>query len=141
MCLSDIEREVHEDQYFERRCIKNFKKTDGDFIDAGCFDGRECIRFLKSELNNNAGIHAFEPDGKNYLECNKSLIDYKNIKIYDLGLSDSQKEEMFLSEKGEKARVTREGNCSIKLDTIDHLMDGKKLGLLKWILKVVKRRH
>lgn len=131
ICLNDFEKKAQKNQYFERRCIQHFKTTSGYFIDAGCFDGRDCIRFLKSSLYNNTLIYAFEPDRENYQECKKVLNCYENVQIYNLGLSDSKKEATFLSDKGEKARVTSKGNCSIRLDTIDHLMNGRQIGFIK----------
>lgn len=129
--VADFETKAQENQYFEERCIKNFKNTAGVFIDAGCFDGRDCIRFMESSLNHNTSIYAFEPDQANYQNCKKALNDYKTVKVYNLGLSDLNKEEVFLSDKGEKARITSEGNCSINLDTIDRLMGDKQVGIIK----------
>lgn len=131
VCMNDFEVKAQENQYFEERCVRNFKNTSGGFIDAGCFDGRDCIRFMKSSLNSNTSIYAFEPDSTNYQECRKILSGYKNIQIYNMGLSDATKEEIFLSDKGEKARVASDGNCSIKLDSIDNLLNGKQMGVIK----------
>lgn len=131
VCMNDFEIKAQENQYFEERCIKYFKNTSGNFIDAGCFDGRDCIRFLESGLGNNASIYAFEPDEANYQECKKALSNYKNIEIFNIGLADAKGKESFLSEKGEKARVTCEGNCFIQMDTIDHLVGDNKIGFIK----------
>lgn len=140
VCINDFEIKAQENQYFEERCVNYFKKTNGNFIDAGCFDGRDCIRFLSSSLNNNTSIYAFEPDSVNYQECKKVLYGYENVRIYNLGLSDSKKEETFLSDKGEKARVSNDGNCLIKMDTVDHLMDGKPIGFIKMDIEGSERR-
>lgn len=129
--VAEFETNAQENQYFEERCIRNFKNTTGAFIDAGCFDGRDSIRFIESSLYHNTPIYAFEPDHTNYQNCKKALKDLKTVKVYNSGLSDLKKEESFLSDKGEKARVTSEGNCSISLDTIDHLMNEKRVGTIK----------
>lgn len=129
--VKDFDIKAQENQYFEERCIKNFKKVSGDFLDVGCFDGRDSVKFLESALNNNALIYAFEPDNANYQECKRVLSGYSNIKIYLLGLSDSKKKETFLSGRGDSACVTNSGNCSIEVDTIDHVMRDRQIGFIK----------
>ena len=114
-----------------RNNINNFKTTSGDFIDAGCYDGRDCVRFLESTLNNNSFVYGFEPDKTNYQKCKRILGDFKNVSVYDLGLSDSKKEKLFLSDEGEKARVTNSGNCMVKMDTLDNFMSDKLVGFIK----------
>lgn len=131
ICMNDFEKKVQEKQYFEERCVKYFKRTDGAFIDAGCYDGRDCLKFMHSKFGGNRNIYAFEPDNCNFKRCKKILYKYNNIQVYDCGLSDEVNEALFLSNGGEKARVVENGNCYVKLDTIDHLMQGRRVGYIK----------
>lgn len=131
VCMNDFEKEAQNNQYFEERCVKFFRNTSGYFIDAGCFDGRDCIRFIESDFNNNTQVYAFEPDSANYKMCGRALSGYENVHIYNLGLSDSKKEEKFLSDQGEKARVSIKGDCLVKLDMLDNVMNDKPIGFIK----------
>lgn len=131
ICMSDFEKEVQKNQYFESRCIERFKNTPGHFVDAGCFDGRDCIRFLESSLYANNEIYAFEPDNTNYRKCTEMLSEYKNVEISNVGLADIKGKTFFMSEKGEKARVTNEGNSYICIDTLDDVLCDKKIGFVK----------
>lgn len=140
VCASDYEIRAHENQYFDERCIKYFKRTEGNFIDAGCFDGRNCIKFFNSNLNNNTSIFAFEPDRVNYQKCKEVLSGYNGIKIYNMGLSDKNGEETFLSDKGEKARVSSEGNEFIEVNTLDSLMPRERIGFLKMDIEGSEKR-
>lgn len=131
ICMSEFEKQAQEYQYFEHRCIERFKDTSSDFVDAGCFDGRDCIKFLKSGLSNNNSMYAFEPDNTNFCKCTEMLFGYRNIEIYNVGLSDKKGKASFLSEKGEKARVTTEGDTYICIDTLDDVLCNKKIGFVK----------
>ena len=129
--LNDFEIKAHHNQYFEERCIKYFKDTQGAFLDAGCFDGEDCIKFSESSLNHNATIYAFEPDEINYINCKKVLARYNNSEVFNLGLSDVKQQTYFMSDKGECSRITDQGDSIINIDTIDSVLRGKKIGFIK----------
>lgn len=129
--LNDFEKKAHKCQYFEERCIKNFKDTQGAFLDAGCFDGGDCIRFSESILNHNNPMYAFEPDEVNYYKCKEILNGYKNAEVFNVGLSDKKQQTYFLSDKGECSRIAEQGDCLINIDTIDSMIGEKEIGFIK----------
>ena len=129
--LDDYEIKAHSEQYFEDRCIENFSSTKGSFIDAGSYDGLDSIKFLKSKLNQNVPIYAFEPDEANYLLCKNTLANITNAEVFNIGLSDIREQGYFTSGIGEASRVEKQGNCRINLDTIDLLLKEKPVGFIK----------
>lgn len=131
ICVNDWEIRAQEDQYFEKRCIKYFDISGGAFIDAGCFDGRDCLRFMESTVSNDNIMYAFEPDPINYQICKENLSHYSDVKIYNMGLSNKKEEVSFLSGKGEKARIAHDGNCYINMDTIDSILENQNIGFIK----------
>lgn len=129
--LDEFEVAAHKKQYFEERCIKYFKVSDGAFVDAGCFDGNDCIKYTESMLYQGAPIYAFEPDIANFENCKRGLQKYKNATVFNVGLSNIKKQVNFTSNKGECSRIDEKGNCIIDIDTIDSVLEGKKIGCFK----------
>lgn len=125
------EFDAHQEQYFEERCIKHFKNTKGCFLDAGSFDGADSIRFINSDLNQGAPIYAFEPDKVNYDICRERLEKYENARVYNIGLSDERQQACFLSKQGEMSRITNQGDCLIRIDTIDSILGENEIGFIK----------
>lgn len=86
---------------------------------------------MESAAHNENPIYAFEPDPVNYQTCMDKLSHYPDIKVYNMGLSNEQEEASFLSGKGEKARIAEDGNCHIKIDTIDNILGNENIGFIK----------
>ena len=129
--LDNFEVIAHRNQYFEERCLSFFNKKEGAFLDAGSFDGADCIRFANSDLYNNNPIYAFEPDAKNYDNCVKQLEKLSNAKALNIGLADDSKQVRFLADKGECSRITEIGGNIIDIDTIDSIVGQEKVGYIK----------
>lgn len=129
--LDNFEVIAHRNQYFEERCLSFFNKKKGAFLDAGSFDGADCIRFANSDLYNNNPIYAFEPDAKNYDNCVKQLEKLSNAKALNIGLADDSKQVRFLADKGECSRITEIGGNIIDIDTIDSIVGQEKVGYIK----------
>lgn len=129
--LNDFEVEAHQEQYFEERCVKNFSDTQGAFLDAGSFDGTDCIKFVGSRLYDNNPLYAFEPDEKNYNNCKKNLERFHDAQVLNAGLSNVIQQARFLSDRGEFSRITDQGDCLINMDTIDSVMGQKAIGFIK----------
>lgn len=129
--LNEFEVKAHQNQYFEERCIKCFSEKQGGFIDAGSFDGGDCIKFSKSTLNHNNSMYAFEPDKENYNNCKRILGNFNNMEIFNIGLSNVSQQVYFLSDRGECSRIAEQGNSMVNIDTIDSVMGEKRIGFIK----------
>lgn len=129
--LNDFEVIAHQDQYFEERCIEYFCDHQGAFLDAGSFDGADCVKFVNSNLYHNNILYAFEPDEKNYVICKKKLEGLSNVEVFNVGLAARAKKAYFLADKGECSRITDEGDCVIDIDTIDSIIGENPIGYIK----------
>ena len=129
--LNDFEDMAQKNRYFEKRCIENFKKSRGAFVDAGCFDGEDCIAFLNSILNENGNIFAFEPDINNYVNCIKRLKQYERVKVYNIGLADQKQQVYFRGDGGVDSRISEEGDYLVDIDTIDSVLSNENIGFIK----------
>lgn len=138
--LNDFEVIAHQNQYFEERCISFFEKRKDAFLDAGSFDGEDCIKFVNSELYNDNSIYAFEPDAKNYDICAKQLEKLSNAKALNIGLADEAKQMFFLSDKGDWSRIAETGGNVVHTDTIDSIFRHNKIGYIKMDIEGSERQ-
>lgn len=129
--LNDFETYSQKDQYFEERCSKNFRKLKGVFVDAGCFDGRDSLRYLDWLHEEDSEVYAFEPDEINWKKCKDAFEKRENIKLYKLGLSDHEGSLKFSLGKGEKSRLTEDGENLVKVNTIDVVLNPVKVAFIK----------
>lgn len=129
--LNDFEVKAHQNQYFEKRCIDHFSDKHGAFLDAGSFDGADCVKFINSSLYHNNALYAFEPDKKNYIMCKKKLEELSNVEVFNVGLAASAQKAYFLADKGVCSRITDEGDDVINIDTIDSVIGENSIGYIK----------
>ena len=127
--LNDFEKLLTADQYFEQRCIKYFKKTDGCFIDAGCYDGGDTLKFLQSGLEARE-IYSFEPDLENWKNCSQILKKYKHVKLCNMGLLDKPQKSNFKGGLGGSSYISEDGCGNIEINTIDNIIK-TKVGFIK----------
>ena len=121
-------------QYFDLEEVK--PDSEGEyFVDAGAYDGvtsLECANWCKGKLKK---IYAFEPDHNNYLQCNKVLnqsgYDYE---LYECATWDDETTLHFwsLENEGYASAVHEKGKISIKADSIDHKLAGRKATYIKY---------
>ncbi len=60
------------------------------FVDAGCYDGKDTVRFSKWCGGGYSKIFAFEPDETNYKRCRENIdsAGISNVALFQAGLSD-----------------------------------------------------
>ena len=129
--LNDYEESSMKEIYYDSRCIKYFSEKDGVFVDAGSFDGEDCLRFINSSLCHEHEIYAFEPDGINFQNCKMKLQGIDNVKIFQMGLSTTEGYLNFIENDGEAARFSEEGNSSIEVASLDKFVGSKKVAYIK----------
>jgi len=79
------------------KCISSLKLKNPVFLEAGAADGGDTA--VTARLYPRSKIYAFEPVALNYKELEARLKKSKNIKHYQLGLSDkTQQVEIFVSQ-------------------------------------------
>ncbi len=129
------------DCYFE---FPQFFRRGTAFIDAGCYDGTDIIRFSKWCNGSYSKIFAFEPDKANYLHCKDRLssLEIPNVSLFQAGLSNISGEAIFaasstagsyiISTNQDIATILRPeaGNLSIQTVALDDLAD-VEVGMIK----------
>lgn len=91
------------------------------FVDAGAFTGDTVQKFIKRVGNKYASIHAFEPEADNFRMLKKVAEAYKNIHIYQMGLSDAQEWVSFHSDTS-SSKIDVKGHTSVQVDTLDYVL-------------------
>lgn len=121
------------DQYFDLPAIAPDK--DGEyFVDAGCFDGgtsRQCSGWCGGNLKM---IYAFEPDGKNFQNCHKTLSKLGcEFELYECATWSEKTTLRFKPDPGPGwgSSVDKSGEMEIEADSIDNKLNGRKATYIK----------
>ncbi|MBQ4849017.1 FkbM family methyltransferase [Pseudoalteromonas sp. MMG012] len=126
-------------QYFESFITPHAK---GVFVDGGGFTGDTAQGYLNFFENDFTAIHIFEPDKGNCTEARKRLINFSNIHIYQVGISDEKKLLNFCSLNTTFSAFSESGKDEIAVTTIDDQVKGRidylKLDVEGFDLKAIK---
>ena len=127
--LKEMDMEMGQHIYFDSEIVKpNANKM---FLDIGCYDGKDTDRYLTWCKNADAVVAAFEADLDNYLICKSHLSRYKNVRLYNIGISDEQT-ILFFDKKGEvNSSISEQGNCKIQVHSLDCLLNEQNIGYIK----------
>lgn len=129
-------------QYFEFPSL--FPKGTA-FVDAGCFDGQDSIRFAQWCSGAYSKIFAFEPDPANYERCRENLKSLPRTEVIHAGLGDHSAEAAFLSygqvhshfaESKKERHIIDEtlrgaSTETIRLSALDGLTGKERIGFIK----------
>lgn len=121
-------------QYFNELTKKFLNR----YLDCGACIGDTVEEFVKFTGGNYEKIYAIEPipsNLKKLTECVK-LNNYKNVHIIDKATSDYKGKAIF-SDNFSGSHITDEtsGNVSVDLDTIDNILQGDEVTLIKMDLE------
>ena len=138
-------------QYFERGIISYGK--DEVFVDGGCLNYASSKQFLE-ECPSVKKIYAFEPDLESAKRCMQEATKGKPHKyqIIEKGLYSENTELHFKSMGNGCSGITEEGDCVVKVCTIDREIhepvtfikmdiEGAELEALKGAAETIKRYH
>ena len=120
-------------QYFDIEEVYP-KSEDEVFIDAGCYNGQTSLNYGKL-CDGKVKIVAFEPEHSNYLECDRRLkrsgYEYE---LYECATWSEETSLNFFSAEGETyaSSIRKNGNNSVKADSIDHILKGRKATYIKY---------
>ena len=125
------------DQYFED--FMEFKNE--IFVDAGGFDGDTTEEFCR-RYPDYKKILFFEPSKINLKKAKIRNKNLKNIKYFNLGLSDKKEVLLFNSSEGSASSINNSGSEKINVDTLDSIVNHNvtfiKMDLEGWELKALK---
>ena len=124
-------RELSKYIYFEDFCIDKQRLKGKAFVDVGAYKGEDSIRYYKWINNLNAKIIAFESDLNNYEICKLNLTKYKNIKLYNMGLSNKSGEQNFVSGKGKMSVFSEMGDIAVPMTCLDEVANTMEIGYIK----------
>ena len=128
--LNDLDRESMQDIYFSINEVKQAIHGDSTFVDVGCFDGKDSLKYLEWIGNKKASILAFEPDRDNYKVCENNLQKYPNIRLWNVGLDDKE-EHIGISGSGEMVHLEKEGEKYVQTRILDNIVKDERIGYIK----------
>jgi len=109
-------------QWFDPNIL--MKNVNHIYIDGGGYDGDTVKKFIEYNKKYKK-IYYFEPDNYLYSKAKRSLKQYKNVYIYNIGLSDKKGVQSFLATGGTEGRFTQEEDHLVNIDSIDNVVNDK----------------
>lgn len=140
-----IEYQQHLDRniYFDTQIIGE-AGHDEVFVDCGCLDGNDSIRFVKWCGNTQKAVIAFEPNPKTYLTCKTALAHIGNAVVYPYGVWNEKSEQCFNNNRGSDGRaqiatyqaienggLKLEDMATINTVALDEFLCGRKISFIK----------
>jgi FkbM family methyltransferase len=93
------------------------------FVDCGAYDGDTIAEFRRATGDEFAKIVAFEPDPQNFRTLERSINGDPRIRLHPHGTGARTETARFIL-AGTGSRVSSEGNCEIKIVTLDDALEG-----------------
>ncbi len=134
---------ILENIFYEKKLLKLYKElfVDGslkEFFDVGVNRGQS-IKLIK-KINNKVNIIGFEPNPKLFSYLKKKYSKNRNIKLYNLGCSDSEGKRLFyeniLDESSGFEKINYDSNW-VKKKSMILGVSPKKLVAEKYYVKVI----
>lgn len=107
-------------RYFDRNLIGEAR----GYVDGGAYNGDTVEMFNDMFGQKDTKVFAFEPNKIN-IEQMKEMIEkrmFKNVHIYQLGISDKNEILRFNMQSGLATRMDQMGDTEVECDTIDHIL-------------------
>lgn len=129
--LDEFNHLSEKDIYFDEEVVSKEEYPYGKgFVDVGCFDGKDSIRFLEW-VGEDTPVYAFEADEENYRKCQAALKKFDSITLYKLALSNKTGIKSFNGCGAVNAKFSDEGDDIIKVAPLDRVLEGKRIGYIK----------
>lgn len=133
---ADKIQQIQSRQYFD---FLQFYKPGTAFVDAGCFDCRDSLRFVQWCANKYSKIYAFEPETANYKHC-RNIAAAKGLQRFELihaGLGRTCVSGS-LSTQGHSSKIISQQEApltdnmeTISIVTLDDIIQEKEVGFIK----------
>tara|TARA_Y100000022_G_C13259589_1_gene381945 strand:- start:2587 stop:3834 length:1248 start_codon:yes stop_codon:yes gene_type:complete len=138
-----------ENQMYFNNDLVQLNLNEVNLIDCGAYNGDSFFEFQNSMISNqidNYFVYCFEPDIANYQLLQKNLKDYKNVKLFNLGVWNKRATLNFASsnlmyqtescviphdESSSKVIQSIEYDSSIECNSIDNLIYPEKVNIIK----------
>lgn len=130
LVLREYDGVAGKNMYFEEE-ILGMPDVDKMFIDVGCFDGQDTIRYMEWCENPKAYVEAYEADKQNYSICVKALEKYDNVKVYNLGLAEKNEVRNFQMTNTSSSKMSVDGDTQITVVSLDKMVHLKDIGYIK----------
>lgn len=117
----------HEWQYFDLPYLEAYREPHEVFVDGGCYDGANSIRFVQWAGNAQKTIYAFEADKENIDKCKKALEQIRGVHccLINKGLWGSETVLNFCSKANEASTFSESGQLRIPVISLDAMVDEK----------------
>lgn len=116
-------------QYFD--CPEMKHEEDEVFIDCGCLDGETDRQFISWCGGAYKKIIAFEPDLYSYQNIKKTCNHIKNFEVYNAATGSAVGKANFNMCVDGGSRLSEEGDCTVTVESIDHVLQGEKATFIK----------
>ena len=102
------------------------------FVDCGAYDGATTLDFLRWCTNpQKAFVFIFEPDPRLFKVCKDNLVNYRNIKMYQLGVGECEESVRFkLGSIGDSV-IDKDGEIDISVVPLDRILHGERVSFIK----------
>lgn len=117
----------HHQQYFDLPFLQEHREEYEIFVDGGCYDGENSRMFAKWAGGTQKTIYAFEPDEKNFRNCQSVLerIDNTVYQIIPKGLWSSETVLDFCASADEGSRFMEDGGLHVPVTSLDSVVKEK----------------
>lgn len=106
--------------------------TDSEiFMDLGAYDGDTVREFIEEVNGKYEKIIAVEADSKNFKKLTDKTNGINNIELHNLAAWDKRDTLHFEKKKGRNSKLSVSGKVEIPADSVDNILDGKKITVLK----------
>lgn len=124
--LKYLDRLYEDNQYYDDKIV-DFKKIK-DFVDCGAYDGDSYRAFLNSYEKKTGETYKgnaflFEPDEKNYSKMRELCENKEGLNLFNIGIWNEEGILKFANEQGTSSGIDEEGICSIKVNSIDNVIN------------------
>lgn len=122
------------DMYFDEVVTEDYIYDDAYLVDGGGYDAFNTLTYIEKYFKGKeylAKAAIFEPDFENAKVCQKRCEAFKNIEVYQLGLSDVETVKFFSSGLKEGSNYGDSGESLVKTKKMDDVLSDKKIGFIK----------
>ncbi len=103
---------------------------DESYLDLGAYTG-DTVREFITEARTYRDIYAFEPDARNFRKLTENLLPSPNCELFNIAAYSHKTELQFTKNTGRGNSVKAGKTVSVNADSVDSLLSGKRVTLIK----------
>ena len=124
-----VEENVYTAIYFDLPALPHDEQE--VFVDVGSYDGESACFFADWANGDYQQIFCFEPDPTNQQKVRERMKGHSNVTIVPKGAWDEVTELHFVADGRKQSHVGDEGDITVPVDTIDHVLNGTRPTFIK----------